>query len=86
MEILKEMKGIDIYRRGEESVMDYIIKDKRTKKKIRKMEIEPKVDSNDSITMWIEESCLDKEGKERRKKGRRKREVWTEKERRKFVR
>lgn len=50
--------------------MDYIIKDERTKKKIRKMEIEPKVDSNHSITMWIEESCLDKEGekKERLKK------------------
>lgn len=52
---------MDIYRRGEESVMDYIIKDERMKKKIRKMEIEAKVDSNHSITMWIEESCLDKE-------------------------
>lgn len=52
---------MNIYRRGEESVMDYIIKDERTIKKIRKMEIEPKVDSNHSITMWIEESCLDKE-------------------------
>lgn len=64
MEILKEMKGMDIYRRGEESVMDYIINE-RTKKKIRKMEIEPKVDSNHSITMWIEESCLDKEGEKK---------------------
>lgn len=42
---------MDIYKRREEFVMDYIIKDERTKKKIRKMEIGSKVDSNHSITM-----------------------------------
>jgi len=68
-----------------ESVNDYIITDERARKKIERMEVESRVDSDHQpVTVWIKGKNISGEGSGKRKGSRVKRGMWSEEERKIF--